>query len=352
MSKIIVLGAGVVGLTTALELKRDNPSHDIVVVGAHLPGDLNPDYTLPFAGANWHSFAGPNDTRLQKLDKIGYRKFLDLAANEPRSGVWTIKNLLLITEHFDKGSFSVPWFNGVVDDFTELSKDQLTDGIVAGFSFKGVVITTPIYLNYLLQKNLELGNQIRRIPKVATLAKVKQLHPNGEADIVINCAGLLVKDLSDLNDPNRNYTIRGQVLHVRNCAKAEVEVEGFQGTKDEMLYLMPRKEGGCIIGGCFQQSLNKEEDKALTQRIIERAIKYVPELIDPTYQNNPKEIDIVRVNVGFRPFREGGARIEIDADRPWLVHNYGAGGGGYQGSYGMAAEVVELVHSLTLRSKL
>lgn len=352
MSRIVVLGAGVVGLTTALELKRDNAKHDITVVAAHLPGDLDSDYTLPFAGANWHSFAGPSDSRLQRLDGIGYRKYLDLAANEPCSGVWTVKNLLLVTKDFNKNSFSLPWFKDIVDDFNELTEDQLIGDAVAGFTFKGVVITTPIYLNYLLQKNLEAGITVRRIPKVNSLAAAKQLHTRGEADIVINCGGLLVKDLVDLNDPKRNYTIRGQVLHIRNCAKAEVEVEGFEGTDDEMLYLMPRKEGGCIIGGCFQQSSNREEDKALTQRIIDRAIKYVPELIDPDYRNNPQHIDIVRVNVGFRPFREDGARIEIDANRPWLIHNYGAGGGGYQGSYGMAAEVVQLVHQLTRKGKL
>lgn len=51
---------------------------------------------------------------------------------------------------------------------------------------------------------------------------------------------------------------------------------------------------------------------------------------------------------GLRPSREGGARIEreevvIDGKTKVLVHNYGAGGTGYQAGYGMALEAVGTV---------
>lgn len=353
MTKIVVLGAGVIGLTTALELKRANPSYDITIVAAHLPGDLSPEYTSPFAGANWHSFASHADSVLQQLDLVGYRRFLDLA-NDPKSGVWTVKNLAFVTgqvpEQID--DWLLPYFKNHTEEFTELTGADLIGDTVRGFSFKGIIITVPIYLNYLLQQNLELGNVVRRVPKVTSLVSAKVMHAKGNADFVINCAGVLVRNLTDLNDPARNYLIRGQVVHVRNCATQEVEVEGFSGLPDEMLYLMPRKEGGCIIGGCFQvDNENIEEDKELTQRILERAQKYVPELTNHHIKNNPTSLDVIRVNVGFRPFREGGARIERDLHRPWLVHNYGAGGGGYQGSYGMAAKTVQIINSIASKSK-
>ncbi len=52
---IIILGAGVTGLTTALKLNRDAAStqYDITIIAAHFPGDESIDYTSPKAGADW-----------------------------------------------------------------------------------------------------------------------------------------------------------------------------------------------------------------------------------------------------------------------------------------------------------
>lgn len=64
------------------------------------------------------------------------------------------------------------------------------------------------------------------------------------------------------------------------------------------------------------------------------------------------------VLAGLRPSREGGARVEAvqlkvrDQDR-LLVHNYGAGGTGFQAGYGMAVDAVasgrQILDSLSSR---
>lgn len=51
---------------------------------------------------------------------------------------------------------------------------------------------------------------------------------------------------------------------------------------------------------------------------------------------------------GARPSREGGARIEresisVGGSERLLVHNYGAGGTGFQAGYGMALDAVACV---------
>ena len=59
--------------------------------------------------------------------------------------------------------------------------------------------------------------------------------------------------------------------------------------------------------------------------------------------------------VGLRPLRNGGVRIEKERIEggQWVVHNYGHGGWGYQGSYGCSEGVVELVEEvLSSKSKL
>jgi D-amino-acid oxidase len=351
MTSVVVLGAGVIGLTVALELKKTHPDYEITIVGHHLPGDLSIEYTSPFAGANWHSFAERDDLRLQDIDTSGYKKFMELSKSDPRLGIWQVPNYnYFISQPIDE---TKPWFHNMVEDYAELNGKELPAGIKSGFVFNGVIITVPIYLQYLLSLNLEAGNTIKRIPKIAHIDQARSLCENGKiADYVINCSGILAGELQGVNDSSRNYPVRGQVLLVRNHSKASIGVEGFPNLDDELLYIMPRKEGGSIIGGCFQHnSTDPNVDDALTKRIIERAIKYAPELIDPNYKNNPTSIDIVRVNVGLRPFREGGPRIEIDSKKPWLIHGYGAGGGGYQGSYGFSERIIRLLETSN-RTKL
>lgn len=54
---------------------------------------------------------------------------------------------------------------------------------------------------------------------------------------------------------------------------------------------------------------------------------------------------------GLRPSREGGARVErteriVDGARRVLVHDYGAGGTGFQAGYGMAQDAVATVEDV------
>lgn len=350
VSKIVVIGAGVSGLTTALELKKSNLEYDVTIVAQHLPGDYDVNYVSPYAGANWYSFADSEDKILQDFDKPSYKVFMELAQNEPRSGIWVKTSYSYFTEDYmskigNDTSKAIPWFKEFVDEFKIIEKSELPEGIVFGFLFKGVVISVPIYLNFLLSKAFENGITVRRVKAIENVQEARNLHSSGEeADLVINCSGLIASKLSGYNDANRTYGIRGQTLYVRNNASKQIEVQSFGPQfDDEMLYIMPRKEGGSIIGGCFIQNYNDtEEDKELTQRLVDRAKKYAPEMFDFRYKNNPSEIDIIKVNVGLRPFRDGGVRVERDSDNHWLIHNYGAGGGGFQGSHGFSFTVVSL----------
>jgi D-amino-acid oxidase len=313
---------------------------------------MDPSYASPYAGANWQSFATPEDKNLQEIDKLGYKKFLQLADGEPRSGVWTTENLSYFTDYevsAQKGNFKemIPWYRDFVDDFKIIDSLKLPPGIGFAHSFKGVVISVPTYLKFLVQQNKEIGNKLKKIPIIYSIEKARDYHSSGKkADYVVNATGLSATSIKGVEDNKLTFPVRGQVLLVKNNARIQYHVHGFPGFPNELLYIMPRKEGGTIIGGCFLPGeTNKAEDKDLTERIIRRALKYAPELIDPSFKKNPLKIEIARVNVGFRPFREDGARVELDKSRKWLIHNYGAGGGGYQGSYGLAKKVVDIFKS-------
>ena len=75
---------------------------------------------------------------------------------------------------------------------------------------------------------------------------------------------------------------------------------------------------------------------------MQRAVKLCPKL---TNGRGIEHLDIIRHGVGLRPIREGGTRVEREViEDVAVVHNYGAGGAGYQSSYGCAQAAVDLIH--------
>lgn len=59
--------------------------------------------------------------------------------------------------------------------------------------------------------------------------------------------------------------------------------------------------------------------------------------------------EVLAVFSGLRPSRTGGARVaredvqlDMTARKGLIVHNYGAGGTGFQAGYGMALDAVQL----------
>lgn len=76
------------------------------------------------------------------------------------------------------------------------------------------------------------------------------------------------------------------------------------------------------------------------------------------------KVEVLAAFSGLRPSRDGGARVErsdvnVASGPGIIVHNYGAGGTGFQAGYGMAVDSVALVDDIlqrwdmeTLSSKL
>lgn len=356
MHNVVVIGAGVVGLTNALEIKRAFPDVSITIVAKNLPGDLSPEYTSPYAGANWESFAEDDDKELQEMDALGYHRLSELA-DEPASGIWRKENVIYLDEktfrdHDSDPHKAAPWYKTLVRNFRTLKPHELPQDAVWGFSYGGLVITVPVYLHYLLSQCFKNGIVVKRTTELKTVQQARELHSNGWANTVINCTGILVSRLGGFKDERKLYGVLGQVLVTRNNLEKITVFDMFDPDyPEEIPYIFPRKEGGCIIGGCFRKDFRGPicEDKQLTERIVERATRLVPQLVDPNYKNNPGFIDVVLVNVGLRPFREMGRRIEADPEHEWLIHSYGVGAGGYQGSYGFAHKVVLLLRERITR---
>lgn len=136
---------------------------------------------------------------------------------------------------------------------------------------------------------------------------------------------------------------RGQIVIVRNDSGKMIDISGTDDGDDEACYIMSRAAGGgTILGGSYQKgNWESQVDPNLAVRIMKRAVQVCPAL---TGGKGIEYLDVIRHGVGLRPVREGGTRIEKERIKGvWVVHNYGAGGAGYQSSYGCAEAAVKLI---------
>ncbi|KAH8175292.1 FAD dependent oxidoreductase domain-containing protein [Sarocladium implicatum] len=355
---IVVVGAGVAGLTTAFLLSKDK-RYNIVVAAKHMPGDYDIEYASPWAGANYMPVS-VQGTKQADWDKNTWGPFEELAANKPEAGVHfqecEIRNRVKDKQSATAAWFSEllstsPWFKDVVPDFK--SKTPPSPEYDSVTSFTSVCINTAIYLPWLVSQCLKNGVVFKRaIFSHISEATAAGVHPKGRVDLVINATGLMASTLGGVEDKTV-HPARGQIVVVRNDAGKMMSVSGTDDGEDEACYIMTRAAGGgTVLGGSYQKDRwESQPDPNLAVRIMERAVKLCPAL---TNGKGIEHLDVIRHGVGLRPVRDGGARIEKEKiEGTWVVHNYGAGGAGYQSSYGCAQAAVDLVEeALSPRSKL
>lgn len=209
--------------------------------------------------------------------------------------------------------------------------------------FTSVCINTAIYLPWLVSQCLANGVIFKRgVCNHVLDAANFNIHPVGKTDLIVNCTGLMASKLGGVEDSSL-YPARGQIVLVRNEAGKMFDVSGTDDGDGEACYVMTRAAGGgTILGGSYQvDNWESQPDPNLAIRIMKRAVKMCPEL---TNGKGIEHLDIIRHGVGLRPVRRGGTRVEKERiGNVWVVHNYGAGGAGYQSSYGCAQKAVDLI---------
>lgn len=343
--QVLIIGAGVVGLTTAIELHdRLGDLVEVSLISKDLPGDSAVFYTSPKAGAHWVS---TNKKEHKDWHLTTYRKLKTLAGI-PEAFVKPYPLYLgdIVPAGQQKPAFEEPWYKDLVEDYEFLGSDPRFPDVQNLICFKSYTISTTLYLVYLLSEVRKRGISICRHTLAALSESLDYTLGNGsKPDLVVNCTGLQYNFLDDCHD-EKLIPVRGHVLLIENNLPYQVTFEQPYLPADakpgEFLMLFPRPEGGAVLGGIYDRNFLKYDtsiDKAYVSRLIAKAKKYMPELVAAT----DGEIKVVNNVIGFRPEREGGARIGVDADNKKIVHNYGNGNSGYIESWGCAANTVRII---------
>jgi glycine/D-amino acid oxidase-like deaminating enzyme len=116
-------------------------------------------------------------------------------------------------------------------------------------------------------------------------------------------------------------------------------------------FIIPRSfNGGTVIGGTKEVgNWQLEPSQETRNQLLNAAESIIPQACDKSQR--PEPIKVIKDVVGRRPAREGGMRVETEAkDTTWgvkhVVHAYGAGGRGFELSWGVASEVAELASKI------
>jgi D-amino-acid oxidase len=307
VGRVVVVGAGVVGLSCALRLLE--AGHRVDVLARDLPRET----TSAVAAAIWYPYLARPQDRVLAWSRTSYDEFARLAADQPDSGVVLREGTEVVASRIDK-----PWWADAVPDLHETV--DVPAGYDGGWAFTAPLVEMPIYLDWLAGLVLVAGGSITRI-NLHGLPRTG----DGGPDAVVDCSGIGAKFLA--SDPSL-YPIQGQVVLVEQIG---LERWWLDGTDPEgPTYVVPRLHDIVVGGTDVEGEWSRTASADVANAILRRALRLVPALAGA---------EVVGHKVGLRPARPT-VRLERVGD---VVHCYGHGGAGVTLSWGCAAAVAELL---------
>jgi D-amino-acid oxidase len=360
---VLVIGAGVSGLTSAICLRRKG--FEVAVIADRFA----PRVTSVVAGALWEwppAVCGHHQdlvslARSKHWAETSYEIFADLALDS-KAGVF----LRPVTYYFKRP---------VMDDLRQSQKMNELSGKVRRFRHDAALIAenavnpefgirdaythlapmidTDVYMTWLLTEARRAGCSIVEARVTGPLAaQENKLARHHGVDAIVNCTGLGARELAD----DSVYPVRGALVRVRNDGTTIPRVSDAHCISHDdssgergFIFIVPRGQNMLVLGGLAEPNAwdldigldNYEPIRAM----YERCLDFLPAL-------KGAQIDATEpVRAGLRPARRQNVRLEHEPGTR-IVHNYGHGGSGVTFSWGCAIEVADLIDHVVLREKV
>lgn len=324
MGRILVLGAGIIGLSTAVRLQEEG--HSVEILARSLPLQT----TSAIAAAIWLPYRAEPAEKIARWSAQTYRRYA-LEAQDLASGVRLVELRNLARRKLPDPYWLRPEYAS-----RRLSAEELPPGYEDGLAVRVPFIPSNRYLPWLLERFRAAGGTVT-VEEVGSLEELPR-----EPEAIVCCVGLGAREL--VGDDSL-FPIRGQLVRLRSPAPSDPaspdptarELPPYVGDEtsfEDPVYILPRGSE-CLLGGTAQPGeADLTPDPRTQERILERCYEIAPELL--TWK-------IDGALVGLRPGRPA-VRLEQDIlhGRP-VIFNYGHGGSGFTVAWGCADEVVELL---------
>jgi D-amino-acid oxidase len=318
MNDVVVVGAGVVGLTCAVRMLEAGAR--VTVVAAEEPART----VSAMAAAVWYPTRTDYDARVLDWARRTFDELAAQAVHGVSGVVMRPTRMLLRTASPQK-----PWWATAVRDFRVARPSEVSAPFAGEWQFTVPTVEMRPYLDWLMQRvtgggGVLLRRRVERLSDVAHLARV-----------VVNATGLAAGGLAadPSVHPARGHLVIVSNLGLRTSVRDEDNPAG-------LTYVHPRRRD-VVLGGTFEPGASDcAPSDSIRRAIVERCTALVPEL---------RGARVLEHLVGLRPARHGGVRLGLDpVDLPngvRLIHDYGHGGAGVTLGWGCADEVVKLARS-------
>jgi D-amino-acid oxidase len=306
--EVIVIGAGVIGLTTGIRLLEAGAR--VRILAAELTCDTTSAAATGMAGPVFHGA----DPRTAGWELATTR---ELRSVDGTAGV-----------RIDVGLGAASAAIGGAPPFADPSAfvrnataDELPAGFPQGIWIRIPLVDIPVYLDYLVDRFSSGGGTIEQ-------SRVESLAGLG-VPLVANCSGVGARALAD--DPSVR-PIKGQQVVVENPGldgffmpvTLDHEYAGYHTFGKHVLL------GGVTLEGDWDPAPSMEVADGILRRCIELEPKFA-------------DAKVIEHRAGLRP---GRPTVRLEAETigsSRVVHNYGHGGSGVLQSWGCAEDAVQLI---------
>jgi D-amino-acid oxidase len=349
----LVIGAGVSGLTTALELHRRGTRVTVIAE------KFAPEIVSVVAGALWEwppAVCGyhHDQVSLQRSKEwcmVSFERFREMTARAV-PGVYLRTVNFYFTDSIESNpenlhkmheiQANVPGFERY-HSRAEFDEINPLYGVVDGYRHLAPMIDTDVYMHWLMAEANRLGIAVQQRRITGPLREQRPaLLAEYDADVLICCTGLGTAELRGVE----MYPLRGALVRMKNDGKRFPRItEGHcvshkEGSDEQdIVFIVPRGEDTVALGGLAepdQWSTDLSLDYGPVHDMYKRCLSFMPMLAEG-------ELEMTEpVRTGLRPFRHGNLCVEYEP-RDGVIYNYAHGGAGFSFSWGCAEEVAGLL---------
>ncbi|XP_055016278.1 D-aspartate oxidase-like [Boleophthalmus pectinirostris] len=320
--KVVVVGAGVIGLTSALCIAESLPNVVVTIIAENFSPDTTSDGAAGILSPS--HFPEIPVERQRRWFKHSFHHLLEVAhsADAPHAGVMLSSGCEIYKQ---VPSVKRPFWSDLVIGFREMSVSELQRFPEHSF---GQVFTTlkcecSRYLPWIQHRFVKAGGVVEQ-------RRVSSLEELSGFDLIVNCSGLGSRTLAQ---DSTVYPVRGQVLKV-----SAPWIQHFIFDGDGKTYIYPGIESVTLGGTKQEQDWRLEVDEQDTTGILERCKKLEPSLENAKVQSKW---------VGLRPSRKcprvEREVVQMKGKKMSVVHNYGHGACGVTLAWGCAVDTLGLV---------